>query len=436
MAPKAKGKAKAKSAAPKAAAREKEAGEILKVFQAYDTNGDGTVSLEELGALLQTIDKETWDDANIAALFKEMDADNDGRLESDEFVRWITKRPAGDKQRLLLMSAPEQAAATNEADLNAVLAELFQLYDMDEDGQIERMELLDVEEMRLGKMDFGPKQRKAIITWFKESGAEGTPVDGMYLSKDNFVGGMVKLAADESGIDAKEAGKIAAWIRENRLAPVKAAMEKNAPPPTKTSATSADATAVAATGPPEYPITVKFTELGDHIKTAASFRRSVLVVSSGLDEVETWMSYQTTSTIDCKQLISEMFVSKTKSKETAQSEVKTKLMQAMNSSGFTKPLWIRLSNSAFDWVNVCSDGGFPKEVFSGSMWTPAKALELGIIDPNQKQSLEIDEKKWSDFQVQITSSFDLAAAKEHLADKLPFFDELAIIVVDPASIAK
>ena len=35
----------------------------------------GTVSLEELGALLQAVDKGTWDDASVAALFKQIDTD-------------------------------------------------------------------------------------------------------------------------------------------------------------------------------------------------------------------------------------------------------------------------------------------------------------------------------------------------------------------------
>jgi hypothetical protein len=328
------------------------------------------------------------------------------------------------------MTGPEQASAANEADLNAVLEDLFKLYDQDEDGQIERMELLDVEEMRLGTMDFGPKQRKAIFQWFKDSGAEGKPTDGMYLSKENWLVGIVKLAAVEAGIDAKDTGKMAAWLRENRLAPIRAAM---APPPKTTEASAA--AALASDEPITYPITVDFKDLGDHMKRAKSTKRPVLVLSSGLDEVETFMNYQSTSTIDCKQLINEMFVAKSKTKEKAQEEVKATLMQAMNSSGFTKPLWIRLSNSAFDWAAMCSEGGFPKDVFGGE-WTPAKAKELSIIDDNQRLNLECDEMKWAGFQVQITSTFDLAAAKEHLTDKFPNFDDFAVIVVDPNSVAK
>merc|ERR1719253_872436 len=104
----------------------------------------------------------------------------------------------------------------------------------------------------------------------------------------------------------------------------------------------------------------------------------------------------------------------------------------MNSSGFCKSLHIRLNNSAFDFVKLCEDGVVPTDVFDGEKWTPEAACAKGFFDEGHKFNVEVDdEKKWKDFNLIISSTFDLEKAKEHLADKIPYFDKLAILEVDP-----
>merc|ERR1712048_113796 len=148
-------------------------------------------------------------------------------------------------------AATAAANATEEKlegkeELDKILEALFLAYDDDGDGRIERMELLDVEELRLGKGEFGPKVRKAIFNWFKEAGAEGKPTDGMYLSKEKWLPAIVQLAAEESGLEPKELAKIAEWLSENRLKPILAAKEASAPPP-------APSSSAAGTSAPDLP---------------------------------------------------------------------------------------------------------------------------------------------------------------------------------------
>lgn len=59
---------------------------------------------------------------------------------------------------------------------------------------------------------------------------------------------------------------------------------------------------------------------------------------------------------------------------------------------------------------------------------------MKLIDDMQKLNLGIeDEKKWKDFQLQIVSECDLEFANQHLFDKIPHYDDLAILVIDPNS---
>jgi len=393
-----------------------------------------------------------WTVSKINALMRAIDRDGNGKVDYDEFVRWMMAGPEFDTDRKSMMTLGESAAKAEQKDakspekeaagdsagqkeVDEVLDTLFALYDEDGDEQIERIELLDGEERRIGKTDFGPKERKAVINWFKAAGAEGTPIDGMFLSKEKWKAAMVQLAATESGSNAAaEPGKLAAWLRENRLAPLEAAMPKPAAPAAAPSGGGGEATAAPAT-PPTYPLTAPFKELEAKVKEAASFQKSVLILASGLEEVETWMSYKMTSLVDCKMIINETLVKKSKSKEDAQAEVRTKLTQAMNSSGFCKPLHIRLNNSAFDWNSFCGQE-VPADIFDPTVWTVGNAFKRGFFDEGHKFSLEIEDgKKWKDFYVVMTSTFNLEQATEHLTDKIPGYNGLAIIVVDPASVA-
>lgn len=330
------------------------------------------------------------------------------------------KAAAPEAEKLL------KAAADNAAKLESVLNELFKIYDQDEDGRIERVEYLDVEEKRFGgSSEFGVKERKEAFRWFKESGAEGTPADGMWLSPEAWKSAFVAKAAAESEIPVEEKGGLADWIGENYLTKLVAVFYKD----------DAAAAGASSSGPPEYPLTCPLKEIMERMQEARACGRMVLLLAQDVPQVETFLQYQMSITIDAKEILGETLIRKTKSKEDVLSELRTKLKSAMNSHGFTMPIHIRMANTAFDWKSFCTED-FPAEVFSATLWTIEHAHSLGWFDDGQKLNLEIeDEKKWKEFYVVVSSTFDLDMANEHLFDKIPHYDELAIIIVDPKSVA-
>eukprot|EP00747_Dinoflagellata_sp_TGD_P223105 gnl/TRDRNA2_/TRDRNA2_94745_c0_seq2.p1 gnl/TRDRNA2_/TRDRNA2_94745_c0~~gnl/TRDRNA2_/TRDRNA2_94745_c0_seq2.p1 ORF type:complete len:366 (-),score=113.34 gnl/TRDRNA2_/TRDRNA2_94745_c0_seq2:191-1258(-) len=323
--------------------------------------------------------------------------------------------------------------AEGKKKLENTLSEMCKCYDADGDGLIERVEFLDGEEKRAGpEKRFGPNERREAFKWFKAQLEEKDgmdPKDGMYLPFDKWKAAFTEKAIAESSIAAGEPGKLADWIWEEGggKALVAACYKPDA-------SEAGGAGGAASKGPPEYPLTCALKELNDALKEARKYGRNSLVLASGLDQVETFMSYQMYSAIDSKQILGEVLISKKKSKEEAQAELRKKLMFAMNNHGFCTPVHIRMANSAFDWSSFCCDD-FPEDVFSPSVWTIENAFKRGFFDDAQKFNLEIEEeKKWNDFYVVITSTFTLEAANQHLFDKIPHYDELAIIIVDPKSV--
>eukprot|EP00933_Yihiella_yeosuensis_P037395 TRINITY_DN31317_c0_g1_i1.p1 TRINITY_DN31317_c0_g1~~TRINITY_DN31317_c0_g1_i1.p1 ORF type:complete len:480 (+),score=120.63 TRINITY_DN31317_c0_g1_i1:97-1440(+) len=428
-----------------------------------------------------------------------------------------TPKPRGAPPAPKLKREPSRKedvmAAEDIEKLSNVVQEMFLCYDEDQDGQIERVEFLDGEERRVGKMDYGPKQRKESMAWFKDAGATGTPVDGMYISEEQFKAATLKTAAADSGIGEDKPAELAEWLWENRakaliqgtyksyearlgeasaekVSKVKAhfksldansdgfldfgelhtLLEKGCKEGEKMpeddvkklfakvnksgngkvtfdefvdfvfdvggAATGGGGSAAPGTALPEYPLTIDFKHLQERINEAASLGRNVLILSNEKTEVETFLQYRNNILIDCREIIGGLYVKKDKKEEEVKAELKQKLTTAMNSSGFCKQIHIRFHTTACDFQKLCFEG-FPDDVFaSKAVWTIEKAFSMGFFDSSHKFNLEVeDEKKWKDFQLILTSHFSLEKANEFLIDKIPHFDELAILVIDPKSIS-
>mmetsp|Transcript_74866 Transcript_74866/g.167749 ORF Transcript_74866/g.167749 Transcript_74866/m.167749 type:complete len:369 (-) Transcript_74866:73-1179(-) len=62
---------------------------VSSVFQHFDRNGDGVIQREELVQVLQLLDGESWTDERIDELVAAADANRDGQIQFDEFLRWV-----------------------------------------------------------------------------------------------------------------------------------------------------------------------------------------------------------------------------------------------------------------------------------------------------------------------------------------------------------
>lgn len=62
---------------------------VSTVFQHFDRNGDGVIQREELVQVLQLLDGDSWTDERIDELVAAADANRDGKIHFDEFLKWV-----------------------------------------------------------------------------------------------------------------------------------------------------------------------------------------------------------------------------------------------------------------------------------------------------------------------------------------------------------
>jgi len=69
-------------------------GKIATAFRRFDLNGDGKITPQELGRVLQRLDGEFYTDSVVSQLLKTMDENHDGFINYEEFLRWIFTKDA------------------------------------------------------------------------------------------------------------------------------------------------------------------------------------------------------------------------------------------------------------------------------------------------------------------------------------------------------
>eukprot|EP00929_Paragymnodinium_shiwhaense_P039624 TRINITY_DN20805_c0_g1_i3.p1 TRINITY_DN20805_c0_g1~~TRINITY_DN20805_c0_g1_i3.p1 ORF type:complete len:284 (-),score=67.88 TRINITY_DN20805_c0_g1_i3:315-1166(-) len=283
------------------------------------------------------------------------------------------------------------------------------------------MELLEAEERRLGAQAFGVKERKAVVEWFTQAGAEKSATH-MHLDKVKWTKAILQWAVAESGSSPENLGEIAGWLHENRLKQFEERAKL-----AKAAAESDDSDAE-----PEYPITASLSHLEAAIARAHAWGKIPLVLSQGQGSVEEYFSFQQCILADCEPYTSEMVIKRTKTEEQVRDEILSKLQHALQSPvGLVHPLHFRLGSSAFDLKSICNKK-LHHDLFNPKLWTPDRAYRLGFIDGPWSEKLEKDEALWKRFNVTISSNFSLSDYESYLADRIPRFEQLAVIAVGPA----
>ncbi|XP_022333553.1 neo-calmodulin-like [Crassostrea virginica] len=132
--------------------------EYREAFKLFDKDGNGSITVEELVAILKNLGQNPTD-AEISDIVSEVDADGNGNIDFPEF--------------LLMMSKREKDVETDDD-----LLEAFRVFDRDGDGHISTTEL------RMVMLNIGEKMsEEEVENMIKEADEDG---DGQ-VNYDEFV---------------------------------------------------------------------------------------------------------------------------------------------------------------------------------------------------------------------------------------------------------
>lgn len=99
--------------------------ELEVVFRHFDANGDGKISVSELGAVINSLFNYASSEEELELIMKEIDSDGDGLIDLQEFIHFNTKGEGG-------------FGSLSE------LRDAFRIFDSDNDGFISAEELRSV----------------------------------------------------------------------------------------------------------------------------------------------------------------------------------------------------------------------------------------------------------------------------------------------------
>ena len=164
----------------------------------------------------------------------------------------------------------------------------------------------------------------------------------------------------------------------------------------------------------------------------------LLVCNGHAKEADTFLTYSAYVQIDAKWVMGETMIRKSISIEDMREDLRRRVVNAMKHG---LPVHIAMANTAVAFNSTfCAELTFPRSVFNFGMFRGDPEGR----EPGEYKSIirESDLEDWpgsfpgrmkDGFYVVVTTDFDLESAREFLPAALPYFDDMAILEVDPAS---
>ncbi|KAL9685367.1 hypothetical protein QQ045_022817 [Rhodiola kirilowii] len=103
---------------------ERQVAEFQELFRLFDKDGDGRISITELGTAMRSLDQHPTDE-ELHTMISEVDTSGSGGIELGEFLRLMSKK-------------------IKEVDAEGELREAFKVFDKNQDGFISPNELKHV----------------------------------------------------------------------------------------------------------------------------------------------------------------------------------------------------------------------------------------------------------------------------------------------------
>jgi len=145
--------------------------EMKDLFRSCDKDGDGELTVEELGTVMTELGIK-HKKQELQAMFSQLDVDNNGAITFDEFIRGLNfmakSKRLGDRIGLNRQNSVATFIQSLEDSQVTQMRELFSLIDTNNDGYVTKMELYNV----MKQMGLEPT-KEDVIELFSELDTDG-----------------------------------------------------------------------------------------------------------------------------------------------------------------------------------------------------------------------------------------------------------------------
>jgi len=397
------------------------------MFKQFDADENGIIDRVELAQVLQRLDAGTWTDTKVKELMDAVDVNADGRIQYEEFVHWMVGT-GKDRQAVYYAGGPldmEAATALLKTLTPEDMAALASTSDPAE--QLPARMMLE----HVGDKDFSWKNAQKSLRDGKQFIKEILELEGANfftkgsLERLDAIGSEQKIILDVKALTEKDqaAFKMAVYI-EAVVITARRNLFPDEEPPKK-----------PPKEPPAWPIKIDKMELMGAISDAVAFKKTPLIVcNEKASIIDTFFSYQSFQQIDAKWVMGQVQIKKTMDQDQMKEELRTKLVSALK---WGKPIQIAMSSSAVMFKEkYCCPDQFPDSLFKNELWFQ-KEIHGKVVRPDDLHdwvgAFPGRMKDESSYSI-ITTDFNLESALEFLPNALPYFEDLAIIEIDPSTI--
>ncbi|CAL9104025.1 unnamed protein product [Musa textilis] len=128
---------------------EEQISEFQEAFCLFDKDGDGCITLEELGTVIKSLGQNPSEE-ELQEMIREVDSDGNGTIEFAEFLNLMSRKSVIGESCEYGGPSDRSCSSLQETNVEEELKEAFKVFDKDQNGYISASELRNVM-MNLGE---------------------------------------------------------------------------------------------------------------------------------------------------------------------------------------------------------------------------------------------------------------------------------------------
>jgi hypothetical protein len=176
------------------------------------------------------------------------------------------------------------------------------------------------------------------------------------------------------------------------------------------------------------PRSCDFRDLDMVLAEVAELERTPLVVCDGKEDiVNTYLSYQLAVFVDMKKMIWEVFSGTGAAPESSREKTRQVIANGLH---YGRPIVVRLANTKPNFKQICDPDSFTEDVFDAKR-LGSKEVQNCIM---REKGAPVREPPKQMPRLLVTSDWNMKRVADVLPDVLPFFDEMAVVLINADSI--